>query len=91
MDMIQPDAMIQYFNDNVLILTGFTADPYGLISDLSFLLSQFGAAYGASGRRAAVFHLYNGIESMRAGGNGCLQIRRNLTHERRYGAGGQRR
>jgi len=41
-EMVSPDEVMGLFNDSIAILTLEVADPYGLISDLTFLISQFG-------------------------------------------------
>ena len=45
MEMVAPDDSIKLFNDLVFILAKQTADPYGFINDLSFLMTQFGARF----------------------------------------------
>ena len=41
-ELVPPAETMELFNSSILILTLEVADPYGLISDLTFLLSQFG-------------------------------------------------
>ena len=41
-DMVPPGETMALFESSILILTLEVADPYGLVSDLTFLLSQFG-------------------------------------------------
>jgi len=40
--LVPPSETLDLFNSSVGILTLEVADPYGLISDLTFLISQFG-------------------------------------------------
>jgi hypothetical protein len=42
LEFVPPEETISLFNSTVLALTFEIADPYGLISDLSFLMTQFG-------------------------------------------------
>ena len=41
-DMVPSSETMALFESSILILTLEVADPYGLVSDLTFLLSQFG-------------------------------------------------
>jgi len=41
-ELVPPEETLALFNSSVGILTVEVADPYGLISDLTFLISQFG-------------------------------------------------
>jgi len=44
-EIIQPAISMQLYNDLILILGREIDDPYGLIADLTFLMSQFGAEF----------------------------------------------
>ena len=41
-EMVSPEEVMALFNSSVGILTLEVADPHGLLSDLTFLISQFG-------------------------------------------------
>jgi Na+/H+ antiporter NhaD/arsenite permease-like protein len=47
MEVVPPDMSIALYNDLAMILAREADDPYGLLSDLTFLLSQFGASFAA--------------------------------------------
>jgi len=42
MEMVTPEESMQLYTSSIMILALETKDPYGLVSDLTFLLSQFG-------------------------------------------------
>ena len=49
MEMIPPEESIKLFNDMAFILSKQAKDPYGLLNDLTFLMSQFGAQFKIEG------------------------------------------
>ena len=42
MSIVPPEESMKLYTSSILILSLETKDPYGLVSDLTFLLSQFG-------------------------------------------------
>jgi len=48
-DIIPSTEIVNYFNESVMVLTRYTKDPYGLISDLSVILMIYGAQFDEAG------------------------------------------
>jgi hypothetical protein len=46
--------VVAFFSESVLILTRYTKNPYGLISDLSVVLMIYGARYDAAGNMVSI-------------------------------------
>ena len=42
---ISPDEMMIFYNKSLMLMTAHTKDPYGLIGDLGYLLTIFGAEF----------------------------------------------
>jgi hypothetical protein len=47
-DIITPDQSMELYNDLALILAQQVADPYGLLNDLTFIMSQYGAQFATA-------------------------------------------
>ena len=47
--VVEPAQSKVFINDLLFIMTADTSDPYALLSDLTFLLSQFGATFEGEG------------------------------------------
>ena len=48
--MVTPDQTMAMFNDMIMIMALETSNPYGLVGDMTFFLSDAGAEYNAGGK-----------------------------------------
>lgn len=48
-DTVQPSTVMQFFNGSIAILARHAGDKYGIASDLSYLLSLYGAQFDNEG------------------------------------------
>jgi len=51
---VNPLEMVSFYNNCLLIITGHDFDKYGLIGDLSMLLTVFGAEIGVDGKMTMI-------------------------------------
>lgn len=49
-DPIQAERIVAFYQEALMLLTGESKDPYGLISDLTMLLSIYGGSIGVDGK-----------------------------------------